>query len=88
LASEVDELGPWESLVKWFERFVVYLGTKRALIDGLKRESTTFRACRDALYETAEPLLDHAQRSGGVRGHRHRRSDAPRARPRWRLLPR
>jgi AcrR family transcriptional regulator len=63
-ADEVEELEPWESLVAWFERFVVYLGTKRALVDGLNRESTTFRACRDALYETGEPLLVRAQEAG------------------------
>jgi AcrR family transcriptional regulator len=65
-AAEVEELEPWESLEAWFERFVIYLGTKRALVEGLNRESTTFRACRDALYETGEPLLVRAQKAGVV----------------------
>jgi AcrR family transcriptional regulator len=65
-ADEVEELEPWERLETWLDRFVVYLGTKRALVDGLNRESTTFRACRDALYETGEPLLVQAQQAGVV----------------------
>jgi AcrR family transcriptional regulator len=63
-ADEVQELKPWEGLETWLDRFVVYLGTKRALVEGLNRESTTFRACRDAIYETGEPLLVHAQEAG------------------------
>jgi AcrR family transcriptional regulator len=63
-ADEVKELEPWEGLETWLDRFVVYLGTKRALVDGLNRESTTFRACRDAIYETGEPLLVRAQEAG------------------------
>jgi AcrR family transcriptional regulator len=68
LADEFEELEPWESLVAWLERFVVHLGTKRALVDGLNRESTTFQACRDALYEAGEPLLVRAQEAGVASG--------------------
>ena len=72
--TEVDELcrygerlagrgDPWDALVSWLRRFVSYLGTKRILLDALDRESGAFRACRDALYVTGEPLL--GPRAGG-----------------------
>jgi AcrR family transcriptional regulator len=76
--TEVDELcrygarlagrgDPWDSLVSWLRRFVGYLGTKRILLDALDRESGAFRACRDALYATGEPLLARAQQAGRAR---------------------
>jgi AcrR family transcriptional regulator len=64
LASRGD---PWESLVSWLRRFVGYLGTKRILLDALDRQSGAFRACRDALYATGEPLLARAQQAGRAR---------------------
>src|SRR3954462_7732457 len=30
-AAELDNGDPWEALTGWFERFIAYLGTKRAL---------------------------------------------------------
>jgi AcrR family transcriptional regulator len=75
--TEVDELcrygdrltrgEPWAALVSWLRRFVAYLGTKRILLDALDRESGAFRACRDALYTTGEPLLTRAQDAGRAR---------------------
>ncbi|MCW2894672.1 MAG: hypothetical protein QOG28_3500 [Trebonia sp.] len=75
--TEVDELcrygdrltrgEPWAALVSWLRRFVAYLGTKRILLDALDRESGAFRACRDALYATGEPLLTRAQDAGRAR---------------------
>jgi AcrR family transcriptional regulator len=75
--TEVDELcrygdrltrgEPWAALVSWLRRFVAYLGTKRILLDALDRESGAFRACRDALYVTGEPLLTRAQDAGRAR---------------------
>ncbi len=76
--TEVDELcrygerlagrgDPWDALVSWLRRFVAYLGTKRILLDALDRESGAFRACRDALYATGEPLLARAQDAGRAR---------------------
>jgi AcrR family transcriptional regulator len=70
--TEVDEVcrygerlvgrgDPWDALVSWLRRFVGYLGTKRILLDALDRESGAFRACRDALYTTGEPLLTRAE---------------------------
>lgn len=76
--TEVDELcrygerlvgrgDPWDALVSWLRRFVAYLGTKRILLDALDRQSGAFRACRDALYATGEPLLARAQEAGRAR---------------------
>jgi AcrR family transcriptional regulator len=75
--TEVDELcrygdrltrgEPWAALVSWLRRFVAYLGTKRILLDAIDRESGAFRACRDALYATGEPLLTRAQDAGRAR---------------------
>jgi AcrR family transcriptional regulator len=76
--TEVDEVcrygerlvgrgDPWDALVSWLRRFVGYLGTKRILLDALDRESGAFRACRDALYTTGEPLLTRAQEAGRAR---------------------
>ena len=58
---------PWPALGAWVRHFVTYMATKRALLDALDRDSGTFRACRDALYEFAEPLLSRAQASGDAR---------------------
>jgi AcrR family transcriptional regulator len=76
--TEVDELcrygerlatrdDPWDALISWLRRFVGYLGTKRILLDALDRDSGAFRACRDALYATGEPLLTRAQQAGRAR---------------------
>ena len=83
--TEVDELcrygerlagrgDPWDALVSWLRRFVGYLGTKRILLDALDRESGAFRACRDALYATGEPLYPPAGRARPRRGLRRRRA--------------
>jgi AcrR family transcriptional regulator len=66
-ASEVARLEPWDALVAWLSRFVAYIGTKRALIDGLNRDSSAFKACRDGLYTSGEPLLLRAQQADVVR---------------------
>lgn len=60
---------PWPALVAWIRHFVTYMATKRALLESLDRESGTFRACRDALYESGEPLLTRAQAVGRARAH-------------------
>lgn len=64
LAAEEE---PWPALAGWVRHFVTYMATKRVLLDALDRESGTFRACRDALYESGDPLLTHAQQSGHAR---------------------
>jgi AcrR family transcriptional regulator len=70
-ASDVAALEPWEALVAWLHRLVGYLGTKRALAEGLleylDRDAPFFRGCRAELYGAGEPLLARAQEAGVVR---------------------
>jgi Transcriptional regulator SbtR-like, C-terminal domain len=55
----------------WFERFIAYIGTKRALAAELQnyldQDAPLFQACRTSLYEAGEPLLRRAQEAGIVR---------------------
>jgi AcrR family transcriptional regulator len=67
-ADELGELAPWDALVAWLHRFVTYLGTKRALIDSLNRESHTLVDCRHAMDSAGGPLLGRAQEAELVRG--------------------
>jgi AcrR family transcriptional regulator len=60
-------LDSWDALVAWLRRFVSYVGTKRALIDGLNRESGAYEVCRDALHASGGPLLRQAQDDGFAR---------------------
>jgi AcrR family transcriptional regulator len=66
--DEQADADPWEALVAWLRQFMIYMGTKRALLDGLNSDSGAFRACRDALYESGGPLLARAQQAGAARG--------------------
>lgn len=66
-ATEVTELDPWAALMAWLSRLVEYIGTKRALIDALNRESSALKACRVGLIEAGWPLLLRAQKAGLVR---------------------
>ena len=68
VASAVSSLPPWEALSTWLERFVEYVGTKRAIVEALNRESEIFAACRKQMYEAGEPLFTRAQEAGVVRG--------------------
>jgi AcrR family transcriptional regulator len=65
--EELQDVEPWAALVAWVRRFVIYMATKRVLLDVLDRESGAFRACRDALYESSAPLLARAQEAGAAR---------------------
>jgi hypothetical protein len=65
--EELQDVEPWAALVAWVRRFVIYMATKRVLLDVLDRESGAFRACRDALYESGAPLLARAQEAGAAR---------------------
>ncbi|WP_243695357.1 TetR/AcrR family transcriptional regulator [Agromyces protaetiae] len=67
VAREASDLEPWESFTTWLDRFVAYVGTKKALIDGLNRESGVLDACRVVMYEAGRPLLERAQTAGAVR---------------------
>ena len=66
-ADQVTHLEPWPALIAWLDRLVDYLGTKRALIDALNRESSALQACRHSLVEAGGPLLERAQAAGIVR---------------------
>jgi AcrR family transcriptional regulator len=70
-ASELDGSDPWEALTGWFERFISYIGTKRALAAELQnyldQDAPLFQACRTSLFEAGEPLLKRAQEAGVVR---------------------
>jgi AcrR family transcriptional regulator len=70
-AAELDGEDPWEALNAWFEGFIAYIATKRALAaelqNYLEQDAPLFQSCRTALFEAGEPLLRHAQESGLVR---------------------
>lgn len=60
-------LEPWDALSSWLDRFVQYAATKRALIEGLNKDSDMFAQCRVVMYAAGEPVLQRAQASGEVR---------------------
>ena len=70
-AAEQDAADPWEALSGWFERFIGYLATKRALahelLNCLDRDASLFQSCRESLFAAGEPLLKRAQEAGVVR---------------------
>jgi AcrR family transcriptional regulator len=70
-AAQLEGADPWEALNTWFERFIAYLATKRALahelLNYLDQDASLFRVCRTSLFEAGEPLLKRAQEAGVVR---------------------
>jgi AcrR family transcriptional regulator len=70
-AADFADAEPWEALNGWFERFIAYLATKRALahelLNYLDRDAELFQSSRAALFEAGEPLLKRAQEAGAVR---------------------
>jgi AcrR family transcriptional regulator len=70
-AAELDGADPWEALNAWFERFIAYIATKRALahelLNYLDQDAPLFQVCRASLFESGEPLLKRAQDAGVVR---------------------
>jgi AcrR family transcriptional regulator len=66
-AEDLGDLPPWEALMAWLRRFVAYCTRKRALVEGLNRDSAMFREARNAMYATSAPLLARAQASGDAR---------------------
>jgi len=70
-AAELDGADPWEALNGWFERFIGYLATKRALahelLNYMDQDATLFQTCRASLWAAGEPLLARAQEAGVVR---------------------
>src|SRR5213080_2986039 len=70
-AEQLDGADPWEALNAWLERFVAYIGTKKALaaelLNYLDHDAPLFSTSRAALYAAGEPLLKRAQQAGAVR---------------------
>src|SRR5689334_9077940 len=60
-AEEVAGLPPWEALASWLQRFVAYVGTKRAIWESLNRDTDNFREARAAMYAAGTPLFERAQ---------------------------
>jgi AcrR family transcriptional regulator len=69
-ADEVDG-SSWDALVHWFNRFVDYVATKRALVDEMiatiGQDARIFRTCHDAIFDAGNPLLERAKHDGFVR---------------------
>jgi AcrR family transcriptional regulator len=70
-AAEVDDTDPWLALTAWIDRFIAYLGTKRALahelLNYLDEDAELFKVSRASLFAAGEPLLKRAQDAGVVR---------------------
>ena len=70
-AAELESADPWEALASWFERFISYVATKKALaselLNYLDQDAELFKVCRASLFEAGEPLLKRAQEAGVVR---------------------
>lgn len=70
-AAELDAADSWEALTIWFQRFIAYLLTKRALahelLDYMDKDAPLFQSCRASLFAAGEPLLERAQAAGVVR---------------------
>jgi AcrR family transcriptional regulator len=66
-AEDLIELPPWDALMIWLRSFVEYCARKRALVEGLNRDSDLFKNARDAMYGTSAPLLTRAQEAGEAR---------------------
>lgn len=67
-AEEVAGLEPWDAFETWLHRFIEYLRTKRALVEGMNKQSEVMAVCRAAMYEAGGPLLARAQAAGVARG--------------------
>ncbi len=70
-AAELESADPWEAFNGWFERFIGYVATKRALAHELlnyfDQDAELFKVCRASLFAAGEPLLRRAQEAGAVR---------------------
>jgi AcrR family transcriptional regulator len=70
-AAQLDDEDAWEALNTWFERFISYLATKRALahelLNYMDADAPIFQVCRSSLFAAGQPLLERAQQAGVVR---------------------
>ena len=65
-ADEVATLEPWQALRSWLDRYIEYVGTKKALIEVLNK-SEVMQACRTMLYDAGGPVVERGQAAGVVR---------------------
>ena len=70
-AADFADREPWDALVLWFDRFVDYVATKRALAEemmaSVSADAPVFRQCHEAIFAAGEPLLARAKEAGVVR---------------------
>lgn len=70
-ADDFADHEPWDALVLWFDRFVDYVATKRALAEEMmatvSADAPVFRQCHEAIFTAGEPLLARAKEAGVVR---------------------
>ncbi len=67
VGDESAALEPGEAFRSWIDRFIQYSKTKKALVDGLNKESDTLKQCRITMYAAGEPVLKRAQAAGEIR---------------------
>jgi AcrR family transcriptional regulator len=70
-AEQYEGADPWDALNGWFERFIAYVATKKALaaelLNYMERDAELFTVCRESMWAAGEPLLTRAQEAGVVR---------------------
>jgi AcrR family transcriptional regulator len=70
-AGADPQASSWDALTSWFNRFVDYVATKRALVDEMVatigQDAQVFRTCHDAIQTAGQPLLARAKADGVVR---------------------
>jgi AcrR family transcriptional regulator len=70
-ASDHPDASSWDALVHWFNRFVDYVATKKALVEEMMatigQDAPVFRTCHDAIFNAGQPLLERAKQDGVVR---------------------
>jgi AcrR family transcriptional regulator len=70
-AAGSAQADPRDAMVAWFDRFVDYVATKKALVDEMMatvgKDAPVFRSCHDAIFAAGEPLVARAQAAGTVR---------------------
>src|SRR3954447_4328295 len=70
-AVAADGADAGEAFNAWIERFIAYVGTKRALahelLNYLDHDASLFQVCRASLFGAGEPLLKRGQEAGAVR---------------------
>ncbi|HKC27936.1 MAG TPA: helix-turn-helix domain-containing protein [Jatrophihabitans sp.] len=70
-AADFGDRDSWDALIAWFDRFVDYVATKKALAEEMMAtvgaQAPVFRQCHDAIFTAGEPLLERAKADGAVR---------------------